>query len=400
MRKYIPREIYFNKIKPFIGSDIIKILVGQRRVGKSYIFYQLMDELKKSKPDADIIYINKELFLYDPIKDYKDLIEFIKKTRKNKKLSYLFIDEIQDITDFEKALRSLQAEGGYDIYCTGSNADLLSGEFATYLSGRYIEFRIYSLTYREFLLFHSLSDDTKSFEKYFRFGGLPYLINLQLEEDLVNEYLRSIYNTIILKDVIERHNIRNIRLLKDLTFFLADNIGNRLSAGSISVYQKSQKLKATTKQILSYLESLTNAFFIEKIKRADVSGKRIFEIGEKYYLEDLGLRHTLVPFKGKDIGKVMENIVCHHLLVNGYSVFSGQLADKEIDFIAEKRDERIYIQVAYTINEDKTYLREFGNLLAIKDNYPKYVITMDEYPGANEQGIICKSLRSWLLEQV
>lgn len=398
MKKYIPREIYYNKIKPFIGSDIIKVLVGQRRVGKSFVLYQIMDEIKKNNPDSDVIYINKELFLFDSIKDYSDLINYIQNNRKNTTLCHIFIDEIQDIISFEKALRSLQAEGGFDIYCTGSNADLLSGEFATYLSGRYIEFRIFSLTYREFLNFHRLTDDTKSFEKFFRFGGLPYLINLQLEEDLVNEYLRSIYNSIILKDVIERYNIRNLRLLKDLTLFLADNIGNRLSAGSISVYLKSQKIKATTKQVLSYLDSLTNAFFIEKIKRADISGKRIFEIGKKYYLEDLGLRHTLVPFKAKHIGSVMENIVCHHLLVCGYSVFTGQLADKEIDFVAERKDERIYIQVAHTIIEDKTYQREFGNLLAIRDNYPKYVITMDEYTGDNEQGIICKSLRTWLLE--
>jgi hypothetical protein len=377
---------------------LIKVLVGQRRVGKSFILYQIMDEIEKANPDSDIIYINKELFEFDSIKDYTDLVKYIYLKRKSTDRCHIFIDEIQDITGFEKALRSLKAEGGFDIYCTGSNANLLSGEFATYLSGRYVEFRIFSLTYKEFLSFHSLNDDSKSFEKYFRFGGLPYLVNLKLEEDQVNEYLRSIFNTIILKDVVERYNIRNIRLLKDLTVYLADNPGNLLSAGNISVYLKSQKITATTRQILSYLEALLNAFFIEKVKRADVSGKRIFEIGEKYYFEDMGLRNTLVPFKARHIGSVMENIVCHNLLVNGYTVYTGKLAEREIDFIAERRDERIYIQVAFTISEEKTYKREFGNLLSIKDNYPKYVITMDEYTGRNEQGIICKSLRKWLLE--
>ena len=400
MEKYIPREIYYNKIKPFIGTDLIKVLVGQRRVGKSYVLYQIMDEIKKADREAEIIYINKELFIFDSIRDYTDLISYIHKNRKKSRQCHVFIDEIQDIKDFEKALRSIQAEGGYDIYCSGSNADLLSGELATYLGGRYIEFRIFSLTYKEFLTFHKLTDNPKSFEKYFRFGGLPYLKNLPLEENIVNEYLRSIYNTIILKDVIERYSIRNIRLLKDLTLYLADNIANRLSAGGISVYLKSQKIVATTKQVLGYLDSLTNAFFIEKIKRADISGKRIFEIGEKYYLEDLGLRHILIPYKTGHIGAVMENIVCNHLLVCGYSVFSGQLADREIDFIAERGAEKIYIQVAYTIAEEKTYQREFGNLLAIKDNYPKYIITLDPYTGANDQGIICKSISTWLLETV
>ncbi len=397
LKKFLSREIYLNKLLPFVGTDLIKVITGQRRVGKSFILFQLMDEIRKKDPSANILYINKELYEFDHLNTYRDLMEHIKSHKQNESLCYIFIDEIQDIADFEKALRSLQAEGGYDIYCTGSNAKLLSGELSTFLSGRYIEVHIYSLTYREFLAFHNLEDTVQSFNKFIRFGGLPYLRNLKLDENIAGEYLKSIYNTIILKDVVERNNIRNVRLLQDLTVFLADNIGSQLSANKIAAYLKSQQINVSTKQILDYLGFLCNAFMVQCIKRADIAGKKIFEIGEKYYYEDLGIRHALVPFRNNDIGKIMENMVAHQLIVNGYQLYVGKLQDKEIDFIAEKNGERLYIQVAYQINLEKTQNRELGNLLDIQDNYPKIIITMDEWETDSTKGIIYCSLRNWLM---
>ncbi len=398
MQKFLSRKIYLDRLMPFVETELIKVITGQRRVGKSFILFQLMDEIRKRNPSANILYINKELYEFDHLNTYQDLMEYIKFHQQNKSLCYLFIDEIQDIDGFEKTLRSLQAEGGYDIYCTGSNANLLSGELATFLSGRYIEVHVYSLTYREFLAFHNLEDSVQSLNKFIRFGGMPYLRNLKLEENIAGEYLRSIYNTIILKDVVERNNIRNIRLLQDLTVFLADNIGNQLSANKITAYLKSQQISASTKQILDYLIFLCNAFMVKCIKRADVTGKKIFEIGEKYYYEDLGIRHALVPFRNGDIGKIMENIVSHQLIVNGYQLHIGKMQDKEIDFIAEKNGERMYIQVAYQMDREKTQNRELGNLLAIQDNYPKIIITMDEWDTATTKGIIYCSLRKWLID--
>lgn len=398
MKEFLFREIYLEKIRPFVNTDLIKVITGQRRVGKSYILFQLMDEIRKSVINAQIIYINKELYEFDNINTYKDLMGYIVQHRQKDKLCHVFIDEIQDIAEFEKALRSMQAEGGYDIYCTGSNADLLSGELATFLSGRYVEIRVFSLTYKEFMFFHNLQDSPETLNQYIRFGGMPYLKNLKLNEDIAGEYLKNVYNTIVLNDVIERYHVRNVRLLKDLTVFLADNIGCLLSANRITDYLKSQQVTVSSKQMLEYLGYLTNAFMVDCIKRTDIKGKKIFEIGEKYYFEDLGIRHALVPFRRDDIGKVMENLVCHQLFVDGYNVHIGKLHDKEIDFVAEKNGERIYIQVAYQITSEKTQERELGNLLTIADNYPKIIITMDELETATTKGIIYTSLRKWLVD--
>lgn len=376
IKKYISRPLYIDKIKPFVDRDVIKVVVGQRRVGKSYFLFQIMDEIKKNHPNANIVYINKELNEFDNIKNYKDLLSYLKLKMKNKR-SYVFIDEIQDIDNFEKALRDLKAQGKHDIYCTGSNARLLSGELATYLSGRYIETKIYSLSYGEFLTFHKLEAGQESFLKYIMYGGLPYLSNLELKDDIIYGYLKGIYNTIILKDVVERHKIRNVVFLENLTEYLADNIGSLVSAKKISDFLKSQKINISPNIVLDYLSFLAGAFFIFKVPRTDVQGKKIFEINEKYYFEDLGLRHTIIGYRQADINKILENLVFLHLKILGYEVTVGQLKNKEIDFVCEKQGEKIYIQVAYLItNENKD--REFGNLLNIKDNYPKIVISTDE----------------------
>ena len=395
--EFYKRELYLDRIKPFVNTQMIKVLTGQRRVGKSFLIFQLMDYIRLSYPFSDFIYINKELFEFDGLKDYSDLVNYVTQKRNNlNDKCFLFIDEVQDITNFEKALRHFFAEGGYDIYCTGSNANMLSGELATYLSGRYIEFKVYSLTYNEFLQFHKLEDSSDSFTKFYKFGGLPYLINLPFNELLVSDYLRSIYDTIILKDVVNRYNIRNVRQLQDLTIYLADTIGNLFSANKISEYLKSQRVDLPPKTILEYLTYLNNAYFVKRLRPADIQGKRQFQIGEKYYFEDLGIRHAIRPFRPNDIGQVLENIVCHHLLVNGYNLSVGRDGDREIDFVGEKDGEKIYVQVAYSVMDPKTHEREFGNLLAIKDNYPKMVITMDELEGSSYEGIKQIPIRKFL----
>jgi len=285
MVEYIKRKYYIEKIKAFFGKDIIKVIVGQRRVGKSYFLHQIKDEIQKIIEDVNIIYINKELYEFRSIIDYVDLMEYVNQRIIPSKKTALFIDEIQDIKDFEKALRSLQAEGIYDIYCSGSNANLLSGELATFLSGRYIEFKIYPLSYSEFLQFQNLNNSDLSFNKYLKFGGLPYLKNLELNEEIAYDYLRNIYKTILLKDVIARNNIRNVEFLQNLSEYISENTGNIISAKKISDYLKSQKINISNNIVLNYLIFLTNAFLINKVKRSEIGGKKIFEIGEKYYLQ-------------------------------------------------------------------------------------------------------------------
>lgn len=397
--EYNRRDLYIQQIKPFVGTQMIKVIVGQRRVGKSYLLFQLMDDIRRDFPDADIIYINKELFEFDQIKTYADLIDYVSVKRKDtEEKCYLFIDEIQDIECFEKALRHFFAENMYDIYCTGSNATMLSGELATFLSGRYIEFKVFSLTYAEFLAFHKLEDSGEAFSRFYRFGGLPYLASLPFEEHLIMEYLKNIYNTIILKDVVNRYNIRNVRQLQDLTLYLADTIGNLFSANKISEYLKSQRVDLLPKTILEYLTYLNNAYFVKRIRPMDIQGKKQFQIGEKYYFEDLGIRNAIRPFRINDIGQILENIVCHHLLVCGYTLYIGRDGEKEIDFVAERNGEKLYVQVAYSVVDEKAHEREFGNLLTIQDNYPKIVVTMDEIEGASYQGIKQLPIRKFLLD--
>ena len=396
--QFLNRDLYLERIKPFVDTQMIKVIVGQRRVGKSYLLYQLMDYIRKLHPNADLLYINKELYEFDAIKTYTDLLEYINATRQNHHAKcYLFIDEIQDVASFEKALRSLFAEDIYDIYCTGSNANMLSGELATFLSGRYIEFKVFGLTYIEFLKFHGLEDSAQSFTSFYLFGGLPYLRNVLLVPEVVSEYLKNIYNTIVLKDVVNRYNVRNVRQLQDLTVYLADSIGHLFSANRISEYLKSQRVDMPPKTILEYLTFLDNAFLVKRIKQIDIRGKRHFQVGEKYYFEDLGIRHAIRPFQPNDIGQVLENVVCHQLLAYGYQVSIGRDNAKEIDFVAERAGERIYVQVAYSVVDPLIREREFGNLLALKDHYPKMVITMDELVGASEQGIQQIPIRQFLL---
>ena len=283
-----------------------------------------------------------------------------------------------------------------DLYCTGSNAHLLSGDIAGHLSGRFIEIEVYSLCYEEFLVFHQLEDRSQNVEKYLKFGGLPYLLHLPLIDEVVFEYLKNIYTTILFRDVVNRFGLRNTVFLEQLVAFLASNTGSIFSAKKISDFLKSQKINMAPNQVQLYIQHLVNAFLIHQVKRYDIVGKRLFEIGEKYYFENLGIRNSLWGYRPEDRGKIMENAVCNHLLVQGFTVEVGILGENEIDFIAEKNGEKIYIQVALTINEEKTMEREFGNLQKIKDNYPKMVVTMDKFSGNTFEGIMTIDLRSFL----
>lgn len=387
IKTYQKRPYYLNKIAPFIGSDLIKVIIGQRRVGKSYILLQLMDEIKAKDKQANIVYINKEENEYDAIANYRDLIVYAEKRIANGVKNYLFIDEIQDIENFEKALRHLAAKKIFDLYCTGSNARLLSSEIATGLSGRYIEIPVHALSYQEFLSFHNLKAGEETLLKYIRYGGLPFIANLKLSDEIVYGYLQSIYNTIILKDIVARFKIRNINFLNRLLEYLADNIGFLVSANRISDFLKSQKIKTTPNIVLDYLSYLSSSFIIREVNRADVRGKKIFEINEKYYWEDLGLRNSLVGYKAAEIGQMLENLVFLHLARLGFKINVGQLENKEIDFVAEKEGRKIYIQVAYLIGDQAIKDREFGNLLDIPDNYKKIVVSMDKLIGDDYRGI-------------
>ncbi|HAF27588.1 MAG TPA: ATPase [Bacteroidales bacterium] len=387
-RDYIKRPIYLELIKPYIDKDIIKVLVGQRRVGKSYMLFQIMDEIMLMHKNPNIIYINMELDEFESIINHKNLLDYITSKEKGTAKHYVFIDEVQDIENFEKALRNLLAKGGYDIYCTGSNAKLLSGELATFLSGRYVETKIYSLSFSEFIEFHQLKNDKDSLVKFFKYGGLPYLINLELNDHIIYDYLKNIYAAILFKDIVKRHNVRNINFLENLVRYVADNTGSLVSSKRISDFLKSQQIQISPQLVLDYLGYLESAFFIFKALRADISGKKIFEIGEKYYFEDLGLRHSIIGYKTNDINKILENAVYQHLKISGYHINVGKSGDKEIDFICEKSGKKLYVQVAYLLQDEKTIKREFENLLEVKDNYPKFVVSMDEVvSGSDYKGI-------------
>ncbi|MDZ7899758.1 MAG: ATP-binding protein [Arcicella sp.] len=398
MKNYIKRPIYMDKIMPFLGKNIIKVLTGQRRVGKSYLMYQIIEQLKATNSDINIIYIDKEKYEFDSIKNYEDLINYYQNHSIEGK-NALFIDEVQDINEFEKALRSLYSRENIDIYITGSNANMLSGELATFLSGRYIEIQVNSLSYPEFLIFHQKSNSQETFMEFLRFGGLPNLIHFPLEEPIVSEYLQNIYHTILYKDVIRRNSIRNVSFLENLVNYLADNLGSIVSAKKISDFLKSQQVSITPNTVLDYLDFIQNSFFIHRAKRQEIKGKKIFEIGEKFYFEDTGLRNSIVGFRLNEIQKLLENVVYNHLRICGYKVRVGVLGQNEIDFVAEKNNETVYVQVCYLIQEQATHDREFGNLLAIKNQFPKYVLSMDALHNSNTfMGINHKSIPDFLIE--
>ena len=396
----IARQNYIDHIYRFIDKGLMIALTGQRRVGKSYVLRQLADIIKDKNPDANIVYINKEKKKYSDIRTDIDLSAYLEGKFQEDGNNYLLIDEVQDIEGFEYTLRSLNADEECQIIVTGSNAKMLSSELSTYLGGRYIDIHIQSLSYSEFLKFHKLEDSPESLDKYLTYGGLPHLYRLGLENnDLIWEYIHNIYNTIVLKDVVQREGLRNVTLFENLMSFISDNTGQLVSATSLSKYLKSQQVELTPLSAINYLRAAANAYIINKVPRYDIHGKRLLETNDKYYFEDLGLRNLLVGSnRTKDIEKVIENAVYMHLKNLGYRIMVGTLPNGEIDFVAEKNGYTVYFQVAYLLADDNTIQREFGNLMKVQDNYPKYVISMDPIiHTSNYEGITHMSLRHFLM---
>ena len=379
----IIRQSYLDKIEKFLGKDFIIILTGQRRVGKSYILRMFKDKVQTDE-QANIIFIDKEKNDFDSIKNYQDLDAHINKRYKENKINYILVDEIQDIKDFEKTLRSYYEIPNIEIIITGSNSMMLSSDLSNRIGGRYKEIFVQALSYEEF-----------------KFGGLPGLLKIGLDEQDAREYQKDVYNTVLLKDVIMRNSIRNVPFLENLVRFLADNTGKIFSANSISKYMVSQGQSITSSAIINYIKSLCDAYIIHKVNRYDIHGKKLFESNDKYYFEDNGIRNAIVGgTREGDIEKVIENIVYNHLIRLGYEVNVGQLRDREIDFIAQKPlGHKVYVQVSYIIADEATRKREFGNLRDIKDNYPKYVISTTPLLTQNdENGITHLHLRKFLTQ--
>lgn len=396
----IRRQSYIDKIEKYLGKETIIVLVGQRRVGKSCILKMIRDD-KKSDSGNNVIYIDKEKWQYDAIQTYKDLNEYIERYWVNDKHNYILIDEVQDIEEFERSVRSFRTEPNTDIIITGSNARMLSNELSTLIGGRYKEIYIQSLSYNEFLEFHNLSDNDESLSLYIQYGGMPGLAKIGLEEDDAREYQIDIYHTVLLKDVIMRNQIRNVPFLECLVRFMADNIGKLISANSIAKYMKSQGESITSSVVINYISFLCEAYILHKVNRYDIHGKRIFENNDKFYFEDNGVRNAIAGgTREGDIEKVIENIIYQHLVRLGFQVYVGQLQAGEIDFVCTKPEgQRVYVQASYIIVEQATREREFGNLRSIKDNYPKYVISMTPLLTKNDDdGITHIHLRKFLRE--
>lgn len=396
----IRRQSYIDKIEKYLGKETIIVLVGQRRVGKSCILKMIRDD-KMADSDNNVIYIDKEKWQYDAIQTYRDLNEYIEKHWANDKYNYILIDEVQDIEEFERSVRSFRTEPNTDIIITGSNASMLSNELSTLIGGRYKEIYIQSLSYNEFLEFHNLSDNDESLSLYIQYGGMPGLAKIGLEEDDAREYQIDIYHTVLLKDVIMRNQIRNVPFLENLVRFLADNIGKLISANSIAKYMKSQGESITSSVVINYISFLCEAYILHKVNRYDIHGKRVFENNDKFYFEDNGVRNAIAGgTREGDIEKVIENIIYEHLIRLGYQVYVGQLQAGEIDFVCTKpKGQRIYVQASFIIAEQATREREFGNLRSIKDNYPKYVISMTPLLTKNDDdGITHIHLRKFLRE--
>ena len=398
----IIRQSYIDKIEKYLGKEIIIVLVGQRRVGKSCMMKMIRDR-KKADDCNNIIFIDKEKREFDSIQTYLDLNDYIGEHFLSDKHNYILIDEIQDIREFERSIRSYRTEPNTDIIITGSNARMLSNELSTLIGGRYKEIHIQSLSYNEFLEFHQLSDNDEALALYILYGGLPGLAKIGLEEDDAREYQMDIYHTVLLKDVIMRNQIRNVPFLENLVRFLADNTGKLISANSISKYMKSQGESIASAAIINYISFLCEAYILHKVNRYDIHGKRIFETNDKFYFEDNGIRNAIAGgTREGDIEKVIENIIYQNLIRLGYQVYVGQLQAGEIDFVCTKPGgERIYVQASYIIADDATREREFGNLRSIKDNYPKYVISMTPLLTQNDNdGITHLHLRKFLTEGI
>ena len=383
----LKRDEYIKQIVPFIDKDVIKVLTGIRRSGKSVMLKLLMEELKnRGINENQFIYINFENLKYRNLKNYERLYDFIlNKVDDKYKSYYIFLDEIQEVEEWERCVNSLRVDEdfNFDIYITGSNAKLLSGELSTYLAGRYIKFVVYPFSFKEF--FEIMKEKNKeidlkeAFQDYVKFGGMPFLHNLDYNFEASMQYLQDLYASIILKDITQRNNIRDTDLLERIINYVIMNIGNTFSATSISKFFKSENRKVATETILNYIKACEEAFLVYRVARNDLLGKKILNVNEKYYIADHGIREAIMENNQKNINQALENIVYFEMLRRGYNIKIGKVDNLEVDFVCKKNDETIYIQVSYLLASEDTKEREFSVLENIKDNYPKYVLSMDEF---------------------
>jgi hypothetical protein len=402
--KLISRPIYLNHIISLLDRGTMIILVGQRRVGKSFMLKQVHEWLSTNVEGANVLYISKELYAFSDITNSDELYNYVNKHLPVHGRNYLLIDEVQDIRDYENALRSLQAEERCQIIATGSNAYIFSSELSTRLAGRYVEIPIYSLTYSEFLQFHKLKDTDKSLQSYLKVGGLPGLCLYEIDDEIqVHDYLQAVYNTVMLRDVVSREEIRNVTFIENLAHYIADTTGKLVSIRNIANAMVSQGSKVSDVMTSTYLKYLCNAYIVSAVQRYDIHGKKLFEQNNKYYFADHGLRNLLCGFNVRgSIEKIIENVIYLHLLAQGFKVTVGIFRSTEIDFVAKRGDKTIYIQATYLLGSEETIKREFGNLQAIKDNFPKYVISMDPVGGDLPQypGIRHMHLREFLKKEL
>lgn len=397
----IKREIYMQRIRPFMNTDLIKVFTGIRRAGKSVMLELVKNELKEAGiNEENFLCINFEQFSNSQFLDVESLYKKITDFQKNTKGKiYLFFDEIQEVDGWEKCINSCRIDFDCDIYITGSNAKLLSGELATYLAGRYVEFVIYPFSFAEFFEMNRLKnpnvDKNSCFMQFLKSGGMPFLSNFPDDDSAKSQYLIDIYNSVVLKDVVKRNNIRDVDTLERIVAYAFSNIGHIFSATSLSKYFKSENRKISHDTILNYLKFCSDAFLFYKINRYDLEGKKIVTVNEKYYCADHGLREALFGKNIQNIDQVLENIVCLELLRRNYKVYVGKKGDLEIDFIAEKQGKKIYVQVAYLLVSEETVKREFSVYNSVKDSYPKYVVSMDELD-FSQNGIIHKNIKDFL----
>lgn len=396
----IARPHYYSNVEKLLGKGILIVLTGQRRVGKSYVMREIVQ--RKQQDDACVIYIDKEKTDFDFIQNYKDLVAYVDQRRKPGKHTYILIDEVQEIEEFERGLRNYYDSPDIDIIITGSNSDTLSSDLATMLSGRYMEIFVQGLSYGEFLVFHNLDDNDDALQKYINYGGLPGLRPMGLDDpEVIRQYLQGVYNTILVKDIVRRKKVRNVPFLENLIRYIGDNIGKPLSATNIQNYMTSNRNEVSKNLILKYLKATIEAFLTHNVIRYNLHGKKLLENNDKYYFGDVGLRNFVVGGRrANDIEKIVENLVYQHLVRQGYKVTVGQMYATEIDFVATKGDNTIYVQASYLISEESTFQREFGNLQKINDNYPKYVVSMTPFMDSSKyEGIIHIPLKDFLKKE-
>lgn len=400
----IKRELYMRRIRPFIGTDLVKVMTGIRRCGKSVMLDLIKEELKESGISAaQFITFNFEDMRNANFCTASSLHdEVVRRASEISGKVYLFFDEIQEVTAWEKCINSLRIEMDCDIYITGSNARLLSGELATVLGGRYVEFTIYPFSYAEFMdLYKDIFPDASNsavFQKYLTLGGMPYLANLRYAEEPGKQYLTDVYNSVVLNDVVKRNKIRDVDLLTRIVTYVIGNIGTTFATASIAKFLKSERRTVATDTVLNYIQYCINAYLFYQVKRQDIQGKQILSTNEKYYMADHGLREAVFGGNMRDINLVLENIIYMESLRRGYTITVGKSGTKEIDFICQKQDQKVYVQVTYLLASDETIQREFGIYDSIHDNFPKYVVSMDELD-FSRNGIKHRNIKEFLLMQ-